>query len=98
MVCNGHYSAVNNPEVPGAVSFPGLLMHSHNYRGPEPFAGQTVVVVGASNSGDDLCREVAGMAGRVYLSARSWKDPALRSNTAPFGLRRNIYRYGGSVC
>ncbi len=48
----GHYSEPNLPTVPGEATFPGLVMHSHNYRTPEPFAGQTVLVVGASNSGE----------------------------------------------
>lgn len=52
VICNGHYSEPNLPDVPGADQWPGLQMHSHNYRTPEPFAGQTVVVVGASNSGE----------------------------------------------
>jgi len=29
------------PPFPGQAVFPGLQMHSHNYRKPEPFAGQT---------------------------------------------------------
>lgn len=51
VVCNGHYSEPNLPDVPGADTWPGLQMHSHNYRVPEQFAGQVVVIVGASNSG-----------------------------------------------
>ena len=87
LVCNGHYSATNLPDVPGAASFPGAQLHSHNYRSPAQFAGQRVLVVGASNSGEDLCREIAGVANRVYVSARSWKNTA-------FGPCANIERRG----
>eukprot|EP00879_Flechtneria_rotunda_P011205 GHRR01011703.1.p1 GENE.GHRR01011703.1~~GHRR01011703.1.p1 ORF type:complete len:302 (+),score=95.18 GHRR01011703.1:176-1081(+) len=51
VVANGHYNEPNLPVVEGADSWSGLQLHSHNYRIPEQFAGQTVVVVGASNSG-----------------------------------------------
>jgi hypothetical protein len=51
VVANGHYSEPNLPDVPGSSSWPGLQLHSHNYRIPEAFRDQVVVVVGASNSG-----------------------------------------------
>lgn len=97
VVCCGQYSEPNLPNVPGAGSWPGLQMHSHNYRCPEAFAGQTVVVVGASNSGDDVFRQVAEVADQVILSARSWKDPecaADAANPRPFGPRGNVTRRG----
>lgn len=58
LVCNGHYSEPNLPVVAGSDCWPGLQMHSHNYRVPEVFTGQTVVVVGASNSGKELPSDV----------------------------------------
>lgn len=51
VVCNGHYSQPNLPDVPDAGVWPGVQLHSHNYRVPEAFSNQVVVVVGASNSG-----------------------------------------------
>ncbi|KAI8476836.1 MAG: FAD/NAD(P)-binding domain-containing protein [Monoraphidium minutum] len=104
VVCNGHYSATNLPDVEGAAAFPGLQMHSHNYRRgwaggrdrwrPDQFAGQVVAVVGASNSGEDLCREIAGAAARVVICARSWKNAAWGADGSPFGPRANIERRG----
>ena len=32
VVCNGHYSQPRLPQVEGQNDFPGLIMHSHNYR------------------------------------------------------------------
>lgn len=58
VVCNGHYSEPNLPQVEGAATFPGLQMHSHNYRQPDGFKGQTVMVVGASNSGEPRCHSM----------------------------------------
>lgn len=59
VVANGHYSVPRFPRLPGADTFPGLVMHSHNYRRPEGFMGQTVVLVGASSSGVDVAEELA---------------------------------------
>ncbi len=44
-------------------------MHTHSYREPSLFAGQRVVVVGASASGEDISREIARFAKKVRLFA-----------------------------
>ena len=67
MVCNGHYAKVNVPEIPGIQSFPGLCLHSHNYRTPKAFKNKRVVVFGTSASGFDLSRELSSNANTVYL-------------------------------
>ncbi|KAK9838566.1 hypothetical protein WJX81_007654 [Elliptochloris bilobata] len=94
LVCNGHYSVPRTPAVAGAAEFPGAQMHSHSYRDARPFAGQTVVVVGASASGEDIGREVADCAGMVYLSARNWHTAPDWDGAwdAPVGRRRNLLR------
>ncbi|WIA31017.1 hypothetical protein OEZ86_001056 [Tetradesmus obliquus] len=94
VVANGHYSEPNLPQVPGSSGWPGLQMHSHNYRAPEAFRDQVVVVVGASNSGEDVCREVSAVASQVILAARSWKNPAWGDDPRPFGPRNNVSRRG----
>lgn len=67
-------------------------MHSHNYRSNEAFKGLNVVVVGASNSGEDICREVSQVAAKVYLSARTFKNATLGIDGTPFGPQQNIFR------
>ena len=37
VVCNGHYSRPRLPQIAGQDTFPGLVMHSHNYRRPDGF-------------------------------------------------------------
>jgi len=73
MVCNGHYTEPRVPFFPGQDEFPGLQMHSHNYRKPRPaFTGKRVVIVGAAFSGTDIAQElVDGGAAGVWLSSRS---------------------------
>ena len=55
VVAVGNYAQPNLPSsVAGMRTFPGLQMHCHNFRSPRQFAGQTVLVVGASFSGECL--------------------------------------------
>lgn len=56
VVANGHYHVPNLPQVEGSATFLCVQMHSHNYRTPEAFQGQAVLVVGASNSGAAVVR------------------------------------------
>uniref|UniRef100_A0A8C5SW74 Flavin-containing monooxygenase n=1 Tax=Laticauda laticaudata TaxID=8630 RepID=A0A8C5SW74_LATLA len=49
-------------------SAPGRLLHSHSYRYPEPFANQSVVLVGAGPSGVDLALQLSSVAAQVVLS------------------------------
>lgn len=67
-VANGHYSSPSYPEIPGLRHFKGRVMHSIEYDDPAPFAGRTVLLVGARASGADIAREIASVAKCVYLS------------------------------
>ncbi|KAL4659579.1 flavin-containing monooxygenase FMO GS-OX4-like isoform X1 [Arapaima gigas] len=69
-ICNGHYSSPYIPSIPGLEHFKGLVLHSHSYRYPESFAGQSVVVLGAGPSGVDISVELAGVGAQVILSHR----------------------------
>jgi hypothetical protein len=93
VVCNGHYAAPWVPPVPGVEAFPGQALHSHNYRAPEPYAGQRVLVIGASNSGgwrqvDVHSRQHAGV--QAYIPARpredSWPRFPCKHHTNPHTL------------
>ena len=52
----------------GLVHFKGTIIHSHDYRVPEPFQGQHVLIVGAGYTGVNICLEVATKAKQVLLS------------------------------
>ena len=56
------------PQYPG--SFEGQIIHSHDYRTPEPFTDRRVLVVGAGQSAAEIAVEVAAVAARTYLSVR----------------------------
>ncbi|XP_037047361.1 senecionine N-oxygenase [Bradysia coprophila] len=67
-VCNGHYNTPSIPTYPDRKLFKGQQIHSHDYRCPEPFKGETVLVIGAGPSGMDLANEISKVAIRVTLS------------------------------
>ena len=52
LVANGHHWDPRVPAFPGAGAFSGEQIHSHQYRGPEPFAGKfsTCSTTGLSGS------------------------------------------------
>jgi len=68
LVASGHHWLPRLPEFRG--SFHGRLLHSHDYRTPEAFAGGRVLVVGMGNSGCDIACDLARVADRTLLSTR----------------------------
>ncbi|KAK3301632.1 uncharacterized protein B0T15DRAFT_318644 [Chaetomium strumarium] len=77
VVASGHY---NMPRIPGIeglrewkASYPSRVIHSKQYRDPERYRGQNVVVMGAGVSALDICREIDGVAEKTYQSVRGGK-------------------------
>jgi len=66
VVASGHYWDAQIPQLPG--EFTGTVMHARDYRTPEQFAGQRVVVVGGAQSALDLVAEISTTAGQAYLA------------------------------
>ncbi len=58
------------PAVPGGGEFRGSVLHVHDYRGPEPFAGRRVLVVGGGNSGAQVAADLLGTAAEVHWVTR----------------------------
>lgn len=56
------------PACPGAADFAGAQIHTTGYRTPEPFAGQSVVVVGGGNSGAQLLAEISTVAETTWVT------------------------------
>lgn len=54
IAASGHFSTPNIPEFDGIRSFPGRVMHSHDFRSADEFAGKRVLCVGASYSSEDI--------------------------------------------
>jgi len=72
VIATGYNARPLLPEWPGSDGFPGTLIHSSEYRNPEPFRGKDVVVVGAGNSAAEIALDLAeGGAADVKLSVRT---------------------------
>jgi trimethylamine monooxygenase len=54
VVANGHFSTPNVPRFEGIETFPGRVMHGHDFRSADEFAGRDIVVVGGSYSAEDI--------------------------------------------
>ncbi len=54
VVSSGHFSVPYIPEYSGMNSFPGRILHSHDFRDAEEFRGKNVVVLGSSYSAEDI--------------------------------------------
>jgi hypothetical protein len=68
LIASGVLHHPHMPRLPG--TFTGRVMHSAEYRTPDVFEGQRVLVVGCGNSGADIAVDAVHRAARVDLSVR----------------------------
>ena len=54
VVSSGHFSVPYIPEYQGMKSFPGRILHGHDFRDAEEFRNKDVVVLGSSYSAEDI--------------------------------------------
>ncbi len=54
VVASGHFSTPNVPEFDGIDAFTGRVMHAHDFRSADEFAGKDVLMVGSSYSAEDI--------------------------------------------
>ena len=54
VVSSGHFSVPFIPEYKGMSSFPGRIMHSHDFRNAYEFIEKDILVVGSSHSAEDI--------------------------------------------
>ncbi|MDP1619266.1 ArsO family NAD(P)H-dependent flavin-containing monooxygenase [Phenylobacterium sp.] len=66
----GTWRAPHWPSYPGQSEFEGRQVHSADYRRPEPFSGQRVLVVGGGNSGAQILAEVSLVADTTWVTAQ----------------------------
>ncbi|WAP51395.1 ArsO family NAD(P)H-dependent flavin-containing monooxygenase [Arthrobacter sp. ATA002] len=64
----GSWSRPYVPLVPGSNRFTGQQLHTADYRGPEPYAGRNVVVVGGGNSGAQIAADLAQAAAVTWVT------------------------------
>ncbi|KAK4182508.1 hypothetical protein QBC35DRAFT_509864 [Podospora australis] len=74
VVASGHYNMPRVPDIEGLkewkAAFPNRIIHSKQYRNPEKYRDQNVVILGAGVSSSDICRELSGVGKQTYQSVR----------------------------
>ncbi|CAG9813293.1 unnamed protein product [Phaedon cochleariae] len=71
MICVGDYSDPIVPELHGKHKFGGSMIHSHDYRNPNPYKNKRVLIVGVGPSGVDIAAKVLAVAKKVILCRRT---------------------------
>lgn len=72
LVANGHHWSARLPEpaFPGADTFTGTQVHSHDYKTFEGYTGKRVLVLGIGNSACDIAVETSKISDRTFLAMR----------------------------
>lgn len=89
IVATGYEQEPIIPDWSGRAAFKGELLHSSEYRNPEPFKGERVLVVGPGCSGMEIAYDLAEHgASKVWLAVRTPPNILLRSG--PGGLPGDV--------
>lgn len=90
MVCTGKFLNPRLPleSFPGIHKFRGQILHCQEYKIPEGFRGQRVLVIGLGNSGGDVAVELSRVAAQVLLSTRTgtWVISRSANGGYPFNM------------
>ncbi|XP_055337790.1 senecionine N-oxygenase-like [Paramacrobiotus metropolitanus] len=78
VVATGHFSIPNYPEFPGMDSFPGRVVHSHDFRNAADFAGKRVLIIGRSYSAEDIA---------IQCFKYSCQSVTISYRSRPFGFK-----------
>ncbi|XP_033007220.1 dimethylaniline monooxygenase [N-oxide-forming] 5-like isoform X1 [Lacerta agilis] len=73
LVCTGHHIDPYFPLdlFPGVEKFKGKIMHSREYKHPEKFRDQRILVIGLGNSGADISVDLSHVTKQIFLSTRT---------------------------
>jgi cation diffusion facilitator CzcD-associated flavoprotein CzcO len=71
VIATGIMSNPIQPNLPGAREYRGRLLHSVDYRRPEDFKGQRVLVIGVGNSGGEIASELGRAGIDTTIAVRS---------------------------
>lgn len=95
VVCSGHHREPLVPDYPG--HFSGDVFHSSDYKRPEIFKNQRVLVVGGGNSACDIAVDVARVAKKCCISMRRGYNimPKLMFGRPSDVLHARLRRYMG---
>lgn len=81
VAATGSFGNPHRPLLPGQDRFRGRILHAADFRSPDPFAGQRVVVVGGGNSAVQIGHDLAQVATTTIAS----RNPLLFVDQRPDG-------------
>ena len=72
IVATGHFSSPRIPYFNGIESFPGQILHSHDFRSARAFVGQDVLLIGNGFSAEDIALQLYKYGARsITISYRT---------------------------
>ncbi|TDU02143.1 trimethylamine monooxygenase [Streptomyces sp. 846.5] len=72
IIGTGHFSIPNMPEYPGFDTFPGRVLHSHDFRDATEFADKDLLILGSSYSAEDIALQTLKYGARsITISYRN---------------------------
>ena len=72
VVAGGHYSVPHTPTFPGIEKFPGRVMHAHDFREANEFAGKRLLLIGSSYSAEDIALQCLKYGAKRIIS--TWRS------------------------
>jgi len=84
VLATGHQGEPRIPDWEGREDYTGRLLHSAQYRNPEPFAGESVLVIGPGCSGMEIAHDLTSTAAKVWLAARTPPNILVREGPGGF--------------
>ena len=79
LICNGHFSSKFIPPYEGREIFKGKEIHSHDYRSPESFVDEEILVIGGNFSAVDIVHQTSEKAKHVTWSHHLSIEPDLKA-------------------
>jgi cation diffusion facilitator CzcD-associated flavoprotein CzcO len=70
IVATGIADAPYRPAWPGSDDYRGAVIHSSDYRNPQPYAGKRVLVIGFGNSGGEIALDLVNAGLDVTMGVR----------------------------
>lgn len=68
LICNGHFHSSFTPDYKGRELFKGKQIHSHEYRKPDHFKDENILVIGGNYSAVDIVQQTAEFSKSVSWS------------------------------
>jgi putative flavoprotein involved in K+ transport len=94
VIAAGYNRVANVPSWPGLEGFTGELVNAPDYRSARPFEGKSVLVVGAGNTGAEICVDLNEKgAAKVWWAVRTPPNIVLRDGPIPPPLMGVVLKF-----